>query len=43
MEYINLIMPHRFCINRNLNKESEKLTNKINEYEAELDSIKIEI
>lgn len=36
-------MPHRFCINRNLNKESEKLTNKINEYEAELDSIKIEI
>ena len=43
MEYINLIMPHRFCINRNLNKESEKLTNIINEYEAELDSIKIEI
>lgn len=43
MEYINLIMPHRFCINKNLNKESEKLTNKINEYEAELDSIKIEI
>lgn len=43
MEYINLIMPHRFCINRNLNKESEKLTNKINEYEAELDSIKMEI
>lgn len=36
-------MPHRFCINKNLNKESEKLTNKINEYEAELDSIKIEI
>lgn len=36
-------MPHRFCINRNLNKESEKLTNIINEYEAELDSIKIEI
>ena len=43
MEYINLIMPHRFFINRNLNKESEKLTNKINEYETELDSIKIEI
>lgn len=36
-------MPHRFFINRNLNKESEKLTNKINEYETELDSIKIEI
>lgn len=43
MEYMNLIMPHRFFINRNLNKESEKLTNKINEYEVELDSIKIEI
>lgn len=43
MEYMNLIMPHRFFINRNLNKESEKLTNKINEYEVELDSIKREI
>ena len=43
MEYMNLIMPHRFFINRNLNKESEKLTNKINEYEVEFDSIKREI
>lgn len=38
MKFTNLIMPHRFFINRSLNKESEKLKRKIDEYKIEYDT-----
>lgn len=38
MKFTDLIMPHRFFINRSLNKESEKLKSKIDEYKIEYNS-----
>ena len=38
MKFTNLIMPHRFFINRSLYKESEKLKSKIDEYKIEYNS-----
>lgn len=38
MKSTDLIMPHRFFINRSLNKESEKLKSKIDEYKIEYNS-----
>lgn len=38
MKFSDLIMPHRFFINRSLNKASEKLKSKIDEYKIEYNS-----
>lgn len=38
MKFTDLIMPHRFFIIRSLNKESEKLKSKIDEYKIEYNS-----